>query len=67
MNINLDRLDMVGLPGGIFLVLVGLGTILGQPWQYSTGGALVMLLQLVGAIAAIAIGVGIVYLVHFVE
>jgi hypothetical protein len=67
MNLFQDRLDAVGLPGGVFLVLVGFGTIWGQPWQYSAGGALLMVLQLVGAIAAIAIGVSLVYLVFFVE
>lgn len=58
---------MIGVPVGLFIALVGLGNLLGQPWQYSAGGAPVMLLQIIGSLAAIAIGAGLVYLVHFVE
>ena len=61
-----DRLDVVGSAAGAFVVLLGLATLLGQPWQY-TGGAAVMSLQIFGALAAVAIGVGLVYLSHFVE
>lgn len=62
-----DRLDVLGSIAGVFVALVGLATLAGQPWQYSAGGATVMVLQAFGALAAIAIGVGLVYLVHFVE
>lgn len=61
-----DRLDVVGSVAGVFIALMGLATIAGQPWQY-TGGAGVMALQILGSLAAIAIGVGLVYLVHVVE
>jgi hypothetical protein len=61
-----DRLDAVGSLAGAFVVLLGLATLVGQPWQY-TGGAAVMGLQLLGALAAVAIGVGLVYLVRVVE
>jgi hypothetical protein len=67
MNVFRDRLELVGVPVGLFVVLVGLGNLLGQPWQYSAGGALVAVLQIVGSVAAVAIGLGLVYLVHFVE
>lgn len=67
MDVFQDRLDWVGVPVGLFVALVGLGTLLGQPWQYSAGGTLVTLLQIVGALAAIGIGIGLVYLVHVVE
>ncbi|MFB6267112.1 MAG: hypothetical protein ABEI31_05595 [Halodesulfurarchaeum sp.] len=56
-----DRLHLVGVPLGIFVALVGLGTLVGQPWQYS-GSGIVTILQLIGALAAIAIGAGLVYL-----
>ncbi len=62
-----DRLDVVGIPVGIFVLVVGLGTLLGQPWQYAAGGSLGMVLQLVGALSAVGIGVGLIWLGHFVE
>lgn len=61
-----DRLDWVGSLVGAFVALVGLATLAGQPWQY-TGGAAVMVLQILGALSAVAIGLGLVYLVHVVE
>ena len=67
MEVFQDRLDAVGVPVGIFLAIVGLGNLVGQPWQYAAGGAPIMVLQIIGSLAAIAIGVGLVYLVHFVE
>jgi hypothetical protein len=62
-----DRLDLVGVPVGLFLAVVGLGNLTGQPWQYAAGGAPVMVLQIIGSLAAIAIGLGLIYLVHFVD
>lgn len=67
MEVFQDRLDAVGVPVGIFLAIVGLGNLVGQPWQYSADGAPIMVLQIIGSLAAIAIGVGLVYLVHYVE
>lgn len=61
-----DRLDALGSLAGAFVALLGLATLLGQPWQY-TGGAAVMALQILGALATVAIGVGLVYLAHVVE
>lgn len=62
-----DRLDVIGIPVGLFVLVVGLGTLLGQPWQYAAGGAPLMVLQIVGALAAVGIGVGLMWLSHFVE
>lgn len=62
MNGFRDRLDAVAIPIGLFVLVVGLGTLLGQPWQYAAGGALQMVLQLLGALAAVGIGVGLLYL-----
>ena len=62
-----DRLDLIGIPVGIFVLVVGLGTLLGQPWQYAAGGAPLMVLQLLGALVAVAIGAGLIALGHFVE
>ena len=62
-----DRLDAIGVVVGVFVVLVGLGTLWGQPWQYSAGGVIVPLLKVVGSLGAIAIGAGMVYLARVVE
>lgn len=67
MELFQDRLKMVGVPVGIFLALVGLGNLAGQPWQYSAGGTPVMVLQIIGSLGAIAIGAGLIYLTYFVE
>lgn len=61
-----DRLDGLGTVAGAFVVLLSLATLLTQPWQYTGGGA-VMALQILGTLAAIGIGVGLIYLSHFVE
>jgi hypothetical protein len=62
MNGFRDRLDAVAIPVGLFVLVVGLGTLYGQPWQYAAGGALQMVLQLLGALAAVGMGVGLLYL-----
>lgn len=61
-----DRLDVLGLAAGVFLVLVGLGTLAGMPWQYG-GGAIVAVGNVVGALAAIAIGAGLAWFVYDTE
>lgn len=58
-----DKLDLYGVLVGAFLALVGLGTLVGMPWQYS-GGNLVTVLQILGALSAIGIGVGLAWLAH---
>lgn len=57
-----DMLEPLGLGFGALLVLVGLATIAGTPWAYKSGGGLVMVGQVLGALAAIAIGVGLAWL-----
>jgi hypothetical protein len=59
-----DKLDLYGVLVGAFLALVGLGTLVGMPWQYSGGGGLVTVLQILGALSAIGIGVGLAWLAH---
>lgn len=63
MDVFVDRLDALGVLVGAFVALVGLGTLVGMPWQYS-GGALVMVFQVLGALAAVALGVGLAWLTH---
>jgi multisubunit Na+/H+ antiporter MnhC subunit len=56
-----DRLEILGIAAGVFLVLVGLGTISGTPWTtLSDTGAAVG--QVFGALMAIVIGVGLAWL-----
>ncbi|AKH96753.1 hypothetical protein [Halanaeroarchaeum sulfurireducens] len=61
-----DRLDPVGTVAGAFVVLLSLSILLTRPWRYTGEGAM-MGLQIVGAVAALAIGVGLAYLAHVVE
>lgn len=64
MTLFADRLDLLGVLAGVFLVLVAIGTAAGTPWVYS-GGTLVMVLQIIGVLATAAIGVLLVWLAHF--
>ena len=63
MNVFEDDLDAFGVLVGAFVALVGLGTLVGMPWQYS-GGILVTVFQILGALSAVALGVGLAWLVH---
>ncbi|WP_276299516.1 hypothetical protein [Halorussus lipolyticus] len=57
-----DRLEPLGIGFGVLLVLVGVMTIAGTPWAYKSGGALLMVGQMLGAVAAIAVGAGLAWL-----
>ena len=59
---NADRLEPLGVGIGALLVLVGLATIVGTPWAYKSSGALLLVGQGLGAVAAIAIGAGLAWL-----
>lgn len=56
-----DRLEILGIALGAFMILVGLGTIAGQPWIRTTN-MLAAVGQILGAVFAIAIGAGLVWL-----
>lgn len=56
-----DRLEPVGVAGGAFLVVIGLLTAVGMPWT-TNGSAAVSVLQLLGILGTVAIGVGLVWL-----
>ncbi|QSG13230.1 putative membrane protein [Halapricum desulfuricans] len=58
-----DRLELFGTLVGALLVLMGLGTIAGMPWQ-TNGSLAVSVLQLLGVLATIAVGAGLVWLVR---
>ena len=63
MNVFEDDLDALGVLVGAFVALVGLGTLVGMPWQYS-GSIVVTVFQVLGAVAVVALGVGLAWLVH---
>ena len=58
-----DTLDVLGVLVGAFVALVGLGTLVGMPWQYTTS-TVTMILQILGALATVALGVGLAWLTH---
>lgn len=56
-----DRLEPLGTVAGAFLVLIGLGTIVGMPWQ-TNGDLAASVVQLLGILATMAVGAGLVWL-----
>lgn len=62
MNANVDRLQGVGVLVGVFLVLAGLGTLAGTPWNNSET-LLVGVGSAVGSVLTVGIGVALAYLV----
>ena len=59
-----DRLEQFGVGFGLLLVLVGAATLLGVPGALSAGGPVLLIGKLLGALAAIAVGVGLAWLVR---
>lgn len=51
-----DRLELLGVLAGGFVVVVALGTLLGLPWT-TTDNTTAALIQVVGIVATIAVGV----------
>ena len=60
-----DRLSLLGLLVGVFVVVVGLGTLLGTPWT-TTESSTAVVVQLVGIVATVAVGV-VLILVTYVD
>ncbi|WP_136716838.1 hypothetical protein [Halorientalis salina] len=56
-----DKLEVLGLLVGAFLVLVGLGTLSGLPWQ-TAASTMAGVTQVFGAIVAMGLGVGLAWL-----
>ncbi|WP_135829962.1 hypothetical protein [Halorussus halobius] len=59
-----DRLEPLGVGFGVLLVLVGVATVIGTPWSYKSAGTALAVGQAFGAIAAVAIGAGLAWLVR---
>ncbi len=59
-----DSLEPLGIAFGVLLVLIGIGTLVGTPWAYKSGSALLMLGQILGAVAAIGIGGALAWIVR---
>lgn len=58
-----DKLEVLGVLVGAFLVVTALGRLVGTPWVYNDD-PLASAIQLVGVVATIAIGVGLAWLVY---
>lgn len=57
-----DTLEPLGIGFGALLVLIGIVTLLGTPWAHKSGGLLLAAGQILGALAAIGIGVGLAWI-----
>ncbi|WP_049907906.1 hypothetical protein [Haloferax elongans] len=47
---------------GVFVALVGLGTLVGMPWRYAGGGAATAAMQILAALVTVGIGAAIAWL-----
>jgi hypothetical protein len=56
-----DKLEPLGIFTGVLLVLVGLGSLVGQPWA-TANSTVALLLQGIGIILTVAVGAGLVWL-----
>ncbi|WP_410766285.1 hypothetical protein [Haloferax sp. DFSO60] len=54
--VRTDTSELLLLAVGVFLVLVGIATLVGMPWRYNGGGIGLGALQIFGAVATIALG-----------
>ncbi|MFB6121648.1 MAG: hypothetical protein ABEJ68_11085 [Halobacteriaceae archaeon] len=57
-----DELSIIGTGVGVYLALAGVASLVGMPWQYGTS-SVAAAGQIVGALALIALGVGLARLV----
>ena len=61
-----DTLEPLGIAAGALIVVMALGTIVGMPWA-TNGSILATLVQLIGVVAMIAVGVGLARLSYVEE
>lgn len=57
-----DPLVPLGVLVGLFLIAVGVGTLVTAPWQYY-GSQAVTILRIIGTIGTILIGIALIYVV----
>lgn len=58
-----DRLDVLGVLAGAFVVVGALGSLLGAPWA-TNPDTLAVLAQLLGVVLTIAVGAALVWIVQ---
>lgn len=58
-----DRLDVLGVLAGVFIVLGALGSLLGAPWA-TNPDTLAVLALLLGVVLTIAVGAGLIWIVQ---
>jgi len=56
-----DTLEIAGIGVGALLVLIGVGTLAGQPWTQTTD-TLVAVVRSLGALLTIGVGAGLIWL-----
>lgn len=69
MNLDLDSvdtLDVLAVPTGIFVALVGLATLAGTPWAYETS-TVATVGQILGAVGAVVLGLALAWFVFTTE
>jgi len=59
---SLDPTAGIAVMLGLFVVLAGVATVVGMPWQYLNGGLALTALRVLGALLAVAIGASLVRL-----
>jgi len=58
-----DTLEVLGVLVGVFLVLAGLGTVAGTPWETARGTAAAAL-RVLGALVAAVLGLALIWIVR---
>lgn len=56
-----DRLEPVGIATGVFLVLLGIGTVAGAPWT-TASSSLAVGIKILGSLLTVAVGAGLAWL-----
>ena len=58
-----DRLELLGIPAGAFLILAALGTLVGMPWA-TNDETIAVLIQMIGIVATLAVGVALIAITY---
>jgi hypothetical protein len=60
-SVEADKMRVLGVGLGAFILLAGLATLVGMPWRH-IGGLGVAVLRALGAIVSLGVGAGLVWL-----